>query len=51
MESLRQRGRTFHRAYVGFGSRRVKLLLLAVPMHNQLEDTLATLAEEFRRPE
>jgi len=51
MESLRKRGRTMHRAYVGVGSRRVKLLLLAVPMNSSFEDTLATLTEEFRRAE
>lgn len=48
IESLRRRGRTMHRAYVGIGSRQVKLLLLAVPMNSSFEDTLPTLVEELR---
>lgn len=51
MESLRKRGRTMHSAYVGLGSRRVRLLLVAVPMNSSLEDTLATMTQAFQMAE
>ena len=47
-ESLRDRGRLFHRASLPFHGRQIEIWLTAVPMHAQLEPISAALVEHVR---
>jgi 5-methylcytosine-specific restriction endonuclease McrBC regulatory subunit McrC len=48
-ESLRERGRLFHRAEVSVLSRQVQVWLTAVPMSAEVEKVAGPLAEEIRK--
>lgn len=47
-ESLKRRGRLYHRASVGSGTRRVDVILTAVPMGTGIEETVKALAEAIK---
>ena len=47
-ESLRERGRLFHRAFLPFHGRQIEIWLTAVPMHARLEPISAALVEHVR---
>jgi hypothetical protein len=48
--SLEQRHRLFHRAALAAGSRRVEILLTAVPMQPEVEPIISAIAHELSRP-
>ncbi len=48
--SLAQRDRRFHRAALAAGSRRVEILLTAVPMQPEVEPIVGAMAQELTRP-
>ena len=48
-ESLKDRQRLFHRATVGVGSRRVNVLLTAVPMDAQMDRVIEPITGELKR--
>jgi hypothetical protein len=47
-ESLRDRGRLFHRAELPYRGRQIQVRLTALPMHAQVERIATPLIEEFR---
>jgi hypothetical protein len=48
-ESLRDRGRLFHRASLPYHTRQIDVWLTAVPMHAQLDPIASPLVEQIRR--